>query len=166
MKRLVVAVAAFSFLLSGCTETAPKADAPFASAAPRSFDFADSGVHITAEPGAVPDGAEAAVSRSSTPSPLARLGVPGLRSLAPAAEITLDGGGTQPLKPLTVAIDVSLSQLRPKSKIGVVLRSESGDLEFIAGRYDKKASAVVVDVPHLSWVWPVQLDVGKSSTTP
>ncbi len=114
----------------------------------------------------MPDGAEAAVSRSRTPSPLARLGVPGLSALAPAAEISLDGGSIQPLEPLTVAIDVPRSQLRPKSVIGVVLRSEGGEPEFIAGRYDKKASAIVVDVPTCLGCGRCNSTSARSSTTP
>lgn len=156
MKRLGVAVVILSLLVGGCTEASPGRPTL------RSYEFEEAGVQITAGPGAVPDGAKASVTRTRTPSPVEVLGVAGLTTLAPAAEITLDGGSTQPSSPLTVALDVPRLRKTPKAGvIGVVLQGDGAAPEFIAGRYDEGTSTVVVEVPHLSWLWPVQLDVDK-----
>ena len=159
MKALVVVMVTFSVLLVGCTEPASEHLDPAPS--PERLHVTQSGVTVSANAGAVPPGTDVSIVRQRTPNPVERAEVPGLAALAPAAEITLDGGNTQPQDPLTVAIAVPRDRVGGRGPIGVILQSEGGKPEFVPGHYDKRSSKVVVEVSHLSWVWPVQLDVSK-----
>lgn len=96
-------------------------------------------------------------------NPTGASGLDGVESLTRlAARITLDDGRLQPSAPLTIAIRVPDGSAPPDdAEVGFVLLSEDGALDYVRGQFDPNASAVVADVPHLSWLWPVKLDVGK-----
>lgn len=160
MKRIVIVLWVLAVTLTACTN-AEKPDSGPTSEPSSDFTFDKSGVRLSADPGVVPTDAQAEVTRERRPNPLARLDVSGLETIASAAEITLDDGRTRPSGKLTVAIDVPRAQLRPKRVLGVVLQTAGDEPEFVRGRLDEQSSAIVVDVPHLSWIWPVQLDVPK-----
>ena len=68
---------------------------------------------------------------------------------------------TQPRSPLTVAIRVSAAPQSDSSRVGFILQHQGAPAEFVLGKYDDATSSVVGKVPHLSLVWPVQIDVGK-----
>ena len=166
--RLCALTLSVALLLGGCTESGTSPPPPDPVAKP--FEAAGEGVSVTAAPGAVPEGTTVEIARRDRPVPLARLEVAGLTQLGDAVDITLDGGATQPASPLRVAIDVPRRRARQlnlagrDTVTGVVVSSTDPDhprLEYIAGRYDKGTGQVIAQVPHLSWVWPVHLDVGR-----
>lgn len=154
--RVVFGALALLLVAGGCSRSASPDEA-----GPRAFEREVAGVRVTAAPGAVPDGTETTIARTEAPNPLAPLRAGSITALAPGVDIELDGGATQPGEPLRVAIDVDSSVVAPDGVVGVVLQSRGAEPEFVRGEWDAASSEVVADVPHLSSIWPVQLDVDK-----
>jgi len=155
-------VAAVVLALGACATSASDQPKQQPSTAP--VDIERSGVRVTAPVGSVPDGVEVEVVRQRIPNPLSAAGVGGVQSLSrQAARITIDGGRLQPTAPLTIAIQVPEGNASANSlPVGFVLLSEDGALDYVRGRFDPSASAVVAEISHLSWVWPVRFDAGKT----
>lgn len=158
MNRLAVVALVAALVLTSCSTSPDEKSKPPTSPG---VSVSAGGVHVSADPGAVPEGSDLAVRRDSTPNPLAHSGVSGLRPLGQAAQITIDGGKTQPRSPLIVAVRVSSPPLGTSTRVGFVLEGDRDSDEFVLGKYDAATSSVIAEVPHLSHVWPVQIDVAK-----
>lgn len=88
-----------------------------------------------------------------------------MKVLARAFRIRL-GDGLEPSKPLTVTIPVDKSLLIEEQSddtattIVMAVQSEgSSTPDLVMGTWDASASTFTAQIPHLSWVWPVQLNL-------
>lgn len=122
------------------------------------------GVRIVVPQGAAPTGTKVNASfQDQEPA-----GVEGthLKTLAKAFKITL-GDGLQPVEPLTVTIPVDKGLLIGEQSsdvpltVAMMIQSEgASEPDLVPATWDPAAGTVTAKVPHLSWVWPVQLDLG------
>jgi hypothetical protein len=74
--------------------------------------------------------------------------------------------GQQPQQPVTIVFDLSGTELAagvsPESPLAVLSRSEeSGGVELMPAEWDAQAQTLTVVTEHLSWFWPIQLDISK-----
>ncbi|MDP9905573.1 hypothetical protein [Arthrobacter bambusae] len=126
-------------------------------------DVTVAGARIVVPPGAAPAGSKVQASfEDRQPT-----GVDGteLKTLARGLKITL-GDGLEPSKPLTVTMQVDKSrviseQIEDTGKtVAMMIQSEGADHpDVVAAKWDPTAGTVTAQIPHLTTVWPFQLDL-------
>lgn len=168
----VASFVAICFALTSCGFFGPKDYSPSPDATEgksgavvgeQGADLRVSGVRIVVPAGAAPTGTT--VEAAFVDHQPIGLDNTNLVPLAQALKITL-GEGLQPTKPLVVTIPVDPNLIVQdqfkdmKTTVAMMIQSEGSTTpDFVSGTWDPDSGAVTGEVPHLSWVWPVQLDI-------
>ena len=157
-------------LLSGCSlfdsKPSPKASDVVGD---NGVDLTVAGVHIVVPPGSVPTGTK--VQASFEDQRPTGIDPEVIKTLTQAFKIRL-GDGAQPSKPITVTVPVDKDQLLAEQQadapttVAMMVQSEgAAKPDLIQGTWDPAAGTVSAQVPHLSWVWPVQLNLSAVMKT-
>lgn len=159
--QAIAATIIASLFLAGCTS--PGGDSDAVTVESDGTTVTVSGVTVTIPGGAVPEGTtvDAFFDKGVQPS---LESVEGVQVLADAFKITL-GDELQPELPLTVEIPVDESSLSsdtpPQGTLALLVRSKgSGIPELVPAQWNDSDGTITAKVPHLSWLWPVQIDLG------
>lgn len=152
-------------LLSGCSLFDHKSPSKASDVVgDNGADLTVAGVHIVIPAGSAPAGTKVEASFEDRAPTGTDPEV--LKTLTQAFKIRL-GDGLQPSKPLTVTIPVDKGQLIPEleadtpAKVAMMVQSEGATTpDLVQGNWDPAAGTITAQVPHLSWVWPVQLNLG------
>jgi hypothetical protein len=166
----IAALLVFCLALTSCNLFAQKnTEASQSVVGDNGADLTVAGVHIIVAAGAVPAGTKVEASfEDRNPE-----GVDGesLRVLAKAFKIKL-GDGLQPSKPLTVTVPVDKSllasweEIDTSKTVAMMVQSEGASTpDLVQAVLDPEAGTITAQVPHLSWVWPVQLNLGAVMKT-
>lgn len=159
-KMPIAFVAAAALVLTSCTLSHPSNQAVVGSTG---ADFMVSGVHIQVPADSAPKGTvvhaqfDASTNTDTDPA---------IRPLADSFRMVL-GEGLQPASPITVTMPIDKSILidtdanDPAQTIGVLLTSADGSMDAAPATYDAASGTVTARIPHLSWIRPFQLDVGR-----
>lgn len=122
------------------------------------------GIRVEVPPGAAPEGT--VVSASFDPDALPVIDPAVFNLLSDPVKITMDKN-EQPDLPLTVTLPVDTRLLASPeedfargSSVALMVQSEgSTEPEFFPATWDEASSSLTAKLPHLSWVWPVQVDL-------
>lgn len=160
---LLAFIVAACLLLSGCGIFDQKPAVSSQTVGDNGADLTVAGVHIVVPAGAVPVGTKVEASfEDHSPSGAD----PDVKTLAQAFKIRL-GDGLEPSKPLTVTVPVDKGQLIAQqgadtaTTVAMMVQSEGASApDLVKGTWDPAAGTITAQVPHLSWVWPVQIDLG------
>lgn len=161
---VVASFVVLSLLLTSCDLFASKNNAG-AEVGENGATLTVDGVKVVVPPAAVPVGTKLVASyEDRTPVGLEDTN---LKTLAKAFKIEL-GDNLQPTKPLTVTIPVDRSLLVPElpedtmTTVAMLIESEGSTTpDLVPAVWDPGAGSLTAEVPHLSWVIPVQLDLSK-----
>ncbi|WP_307101497.1 hypothetical protein [Arthrobacter globiformis] len=150
-------------LLTSCDLFPTKQAAGSSSVGENGADLTVDGVRIQVPAGAAPVGTKVEASfedRDPTGATDASF-----KTLAKAFKIKL-GDGLQPSKPLTITVPVDRSRLvseRPNdtpTTLALMVQSEGSSApDLVRAVWNPGAGTLTAQVPHLSFVWPVQLDL-------
>ncbi|MGN7149280.1 hypothetical protein ACTHQ6_09850 [Arthrobacter sp. SAFR-179] len=162
---LLAALVIMCLALTSCNLFAQKGAPPSESVVgDNGADLNIAGVHIVVPAGAAPVGTKVEASFEDR-NPTGTDG-DSLQLLAKAFKIRL-GDGLQPSKPLTVTVPVDKNRLASwdhadtAQTVAMMIQSEgASELDLVQAALDPAAGTITAQVPHLSWVWPVQLDLG------
>ncbi|QOT19328.1 hypothetical protein [Paenarthrobacter sp. YJN-5] len=162
---LLAAFVVMCFALTSCDLFAPKGSPSSESVVgDNGADLTVAGVHIVVPAGAAPVGTKVEASFEDR-EPTGTDG-DSLQLLAKAFKIKL-GDNLQPSKPLTVTVPVDKTRLASWEGIDtaqtvvMLVQSEgASEPDLVSGVLDPDAGTVTAQVPHLSLVWPAQLDLG------
>ncbi|WP_422758964.1 hypothetical protein [Paenarthrobacter sp. C1] len=162
---LLAALVVMCLALTSCDLFAQKGAAPSESVVgDNGADLTVAGVHIVVPAGAAPVGTKVEASFEDR-NPTGTDG-DNLQLLAKAFKIRL-GDGLQPSKPLTVTVPVDKSRLSSWDQtdtaqtVAMMIQSEgASEPDLVQAVLDPAAGTITAQVPHLSWVWPVQLNLG------
>lgn len=164
ISRTLCAAAAFTAIILGVASCDPPKTAPpqgDTTVSETGADVAINGVKIVVPAGAVAAGTK--VNAAFDDRVPKGVPIPDLKALAKGFKITL-GEGLQPAKPLTVTVPVDQALLAAGqdagSSVAMMVQSEGADApDLVAATWDQAARTVTAQIPHLSWIWPVQLDI-------
>ena len=161
---LLAAFLVVCLTLTSCTLFPQKAATTSDTVTDKGADLTVAGVHIVVPAGAAPAGTKIEASFEDH-SPAGADGT-NLTTLAKAFKIKL-GNGLEPSKPLTVTIPVDKSLLLQQQSadtattIAMMVQSEGATKpDLVKATWDPVAGTVTAQIPHLSWLWPVQLNLG------
>lgn len=159
--KAICFLAIVCLVLSGCIWQESESEANEVGADGGSVT--SSGVTITFPRGAVPEGTvvEASFDERAQPELDPDQGV---RLLTDAFSITLEDG-IQPDAPLTVEIPIDPANFTPESQpehtLALLIQSEgSATPDLVPAQWNEAETSLIADVPHLSWIWPIQIDFG------
>lgn len=162
--RLFAVLLATCLLLTGCSLFNQKTPQSASNVVgDNGADLTVAGVHIVIPAGAAPPGTKVEASfEDRTP---AGSDPDVLKTLTKAFKIKL-GDGLQPSQPLTVTVPVDKDQLITEQQadtpttLAMMVQSEGASSpDLVKATYDPAAGTITAQVPHLSWIWPVQLNV-------
>lgn len=162
---VVAAIMVVGLLLTSCDLFASKDPGSAAEVGENGANLTVDGVRIAIPAGAVPAGTKVdATYGDRVPSGLDDAS---LLALAKPFKIGL-GDGLQPTKPLTVTIPVNRDLLADElsedttSTVAMMVESEGSSVpNLVPAEWDPVAGTLTAEVPHLSWLTPVQLDLRK-----
>lgn len=152
---------ALSLVLSACSFFAPD-DTDETGVGPGGAVIEEAGAKIGVPAGAVAADTTITAAFDSTVVPSVDAAT-GVRVLSDALKITL-GDEAQPAVPLSVELPVDRSRLVPEMNpgdtIALLIQSENDSTpELVPARWNESTGTITAEVPHLSWMWPIQIDV-------